>query len=62
MAAGHEDDGIALLPITGKIISDIIADGSPSLNINMDRLSLERFKEEDINGFRESHNCYGYAI
>jgi glycine/D-amino acid oxidase-like deaminating enzyme len=27
MAAGHEGDGIALSPITGKIVSELICDG-----------------------------------
>jgi sarcosine oxidase subunit beta len=62
MAAGHEGDGIALSAVTGKIISEIIADGRTSLNIDMGKLSLSRFKEEDIHGFRESHNCYGNAV
>jgi sarcosine oxidase subunit beta len=62
MAAGHEGDGIALSAITGRIISEIIADGRTSVNIDMNKLSLARFKEEDIHGFRESHNCYGNAV
>ena len=28
MAAGHEGDGIALSPVTGKVVSDLICDGS----------------------------------
>lgn len=45
MAAGHEGDGIALSAITGKIISEVIAHGKPSdeLNIDMTKLSLARF-------------------
>lgn len=62
MAAGHEGDGIALSAVTGKIISEIIADGRTYVNIDINRLSLSRFKEEDVNGFRESHNCYGNAV
>lgn len=64
MAAGHEGDGIALSAITGKIISEIIADGKPSADINIDmtRLSLVRFREVDVNEFWQSHNCYGYAV
>ena len=60
MAAGHEGDGIALSAITGKIISDIIADGKPSddLNIDMTKLSLDRFKELDVEEFWQSHNCH----
>lgn len=41
MATGHEGDGIALSPITGKIISDIILDGKTF--IDMAPLSLGRF-------------------
>ncbi|MDI3480877.1 MAG: hypothetical protein PWQ97_532 [Tepidanaerobacteraceae bacterium] len=62
MSAGHEGDGIALSAITGKIISEIIVDGRTSLNIDMEKLSLSRFKKEDVYGFRESHNCYGNAV
>ena len=60
MAAGHEGDGIALSAITGKIISDIIADGKPSddLNIDMTKLSLDRFKGLDVEEFWRSHNCH----
>jgi len=64
MAAGHEGDGIALSAVTGRIISDLIADGKPAddLNIDMSRLSLERFKEVDVNEFWQSHNCHGDAL
>ena len=64
MAAGHEGDGIALSAITGRIIADVIADGKPAddLNIDMSKLSLERFKEVDVDEFWQSHNCYGYAL
>ncbi|NLZ52624.1 MAG: FAD-binding oxidoreductase, partial [Thermoanaerobacteraceae bacterium] len=59
MAAGHEGDGIALSAITGRIISDVIADGKASddLNIDMTKLSLGRFKEVDVSEFWQSHNC-----
>lgn len=33
MAAGHEGDGIAMSPITGKLITEIIVDGKPSFDI-----------------------------
>lgn len=33
MAAGHEGDGIALSPITGKIISDMIVEGKTFIDI-----------------------------
>ena len=35
MAAGHEGDGIALSPITGKLIAELIAKGKPSYNIDV---------------------------
>jgi len=64
MAAGHEGDGIALSAITGRIIADLISDGKPAddLNIDMSKLSLERFKEVDVSEFWQSHNCHGYAL
>ncbi len=33
MAAGHEGDGIALAPITGRLIAELIADGTTSYDI-----------------------------
>ena len=41
MAAGHEGDGIALSPITGKLIAEQIVDGKSSYNI--DAFSPNRF-------------------
>lgn len=41
LAAGHEGDGIALAPITGRLIAELIADGVPS--IPLDAFSYERF-------------------
>jgi len=41
MAAGHGGDGIALSPITGKLISEFIVNGKTS--IPMDELALSRF-------------------
>jgi glycine/D-amino acid oxidase-like deaminating enzyme len=41
MAAGHEGDGIALSPITGKLIAELIAEGKPSYNIDV--FSPDRF-------------------
>jgi sarcosine oxidase subunit beta len=34
MAAGHEGDGIALSPITGQILAEWIADGSPGIDVS----------------------------
>jgi len=34
MAAGHEGDGIALSPITGRIISDLIIDGKTFMDVS----------------------------
>jgi sarcosine oxidase subunit beta len=33
MAAGHEGDGVALAPITGKIVSEMIVDGESSFGV-----------------------------
>jgi sarcosine oxidase subunit beta len=41
MAAGHEGDGIALSPVTGKIISDLVVEGKSFIDVKP--LSLERF-------------------
>jgi len=41
MAAGHEGDGIALSPITGKLIAELIADGKPG--VPLEPFALERF-------------------
>jgi glycine/D-amino acid oxidase-like deaminating enzyme len=44
MAAGHEGDGIALSPITGELIADLIATGRTQLPLEDFR--LERFREK----------------
>jgi sarcosine oxidase subunit beta len=44
MAAGHEGDGIALAPITGEIIADLIADQRTKFPLNAYR--LERFDSD----------------
>jgi glycine/D-amino acid oxidase-like deaminating enzyme len=41
IAAGHEGDGIALSPITGQIIAEWIAEGSPSMDVSP--FSVKRF-------------------
>lgn len=41
MAAGHEGDGIALAPITGKILADLITEGKTFLDLKP--LSPDRF-------------------
>ena len=41
MAAGHEGDGIALAPITGEIIADLIVDNRTEFPLEEYR--LERF-------------------
>jgi sarcosine oxidase subunit beta len=41
MATGHEGDGVALAPITGKIISELIINGKSSLKL--DSFNLSRF-------------------
>lgn len=41
MAAGHEGDGIALAPITGRIIADLIVDNQTAFPLN--EYNLDRF-------------------
>lgn len=41
IAAGHEGDGIALSPVTGRIISDIVANGKTFMDMSC--LSPDRF-------------------
>jgi sarcosine oxidase subunit beta len=41
MAAGHEGDGIALSPITGDLIAELVVEGKTS--IPLDEFKLERF-------------------
>ncbi len=45
IAAGHEGDGIALAPITGKLVSDMI--NGRNITYNMEELSLKRFDEAE---------------
>jgi len=44
MAAGHEGDGIALSPITGELISQLISGEAPS--VSLDPFRLSRFAEK----------------
>ncbi|MEN8243413.1 MAG: FAD-binding oxidoreductase [Thermodesulfobacteriota bacterium] len=46
MAGGHSGDGIALSAITGKLISEIITTGSPSVSI--DKFRLSRFAPKNL--------------
>jgi len=41
MAAGHGGDGVALAPITGKLVAEIITKREPSISI--DKFTLDRF-------------------
>ncbi len=41
LASGHEGDGIALAPVTGKLLTELIVEGSTSINIGA--LSPNRF-------------------
>jgi sarcosine oxidase subunit beta len=43
IATGHCGNGIALAPVTGKIIADLITKGKSSIK-NIDRFSVSRFK------------------
>jgi len=45
VAAGHEGDGIALSPVTGKIVSDLIVDGKTFMDVS--QLALERFTKNN---------------
>lgn len=49
MAAGHEGDGVALAPITGKLISELILNGKSS--IALDKFNLSRFIPGNEEGF-----------
>ena len=46
MAAGHEGDGIALSPITGELIAQLIADEEPS--ISLEPFNLSRFADRGL--------------
>ena len=46
MAAGHEGDGIALSAITGKLISELIINGEPT--VSLENFNLNRFSTELI--------------
>jgi sarcosine oxidase subunit beta len=41
LACGHGGDGVALAPITGKLLADLIVNGTPSMFIH--KLNLSRF-------------------
>lgn len=46
VATGHEGDGIALAPITGKLISDLICGRKPAFDI--DEINPSRFHREKV--------------
>lgn len=46
IATGHEGDGIALAPITGKLISDLIC--GRNLALDIDEISPARFRRERV--------------
>jgi sarcosine oxidase subunit beta len=46
MAAGHEGDGIALAPVTGHLVAQLILDGRS--DIPLDDFRLERFGPDDF--------------
>jgi len=48
IAAGHEGDGIALAPITGKVMASMIC--GEKVIYPMEELSLNRFKSQKMNG------------
>lgn len=45
IAAGHEGDGIALAPITGRIVADLI--NGNRISYNMEELNLKRFEQQN---------------
>jgi sarcosine oxidase subunit beta len=57
MAAGHGGDGVALAPITGKLVCDLIVQGEPPISI--DELALSRFIEP-IDGEPYGYEGVGY--
>ncbi|MBS4021000.1 MAG: FAD-binding oxidoreductase [Dethiobacter sp.] len=44
IAAGHEGDGIALSPVTGRIVADLITEGKAFMDVSA--LTIERFKKQ----------------
>ena len=44
MAAGHEGDGIALSPITGELIAQMIVDNQSDIPLEI--FSLDRFSRQ----------------
>jgi len=52
MAAGHEGDGIALSPITGKVVADIVERKAPEFSLESFR--PERFLAPKEGGIREA--------
>jgi sarcosine oxidase subunit beta len=51
MAAGHEGDGIALSPITGELIAQMIATGKTDIPLDDFRLNRFAVKEEKTEVF-----------
>jgi len=47
LAAGHGGDGVALTPITGKLIAELIIEGRPSVDISELRLSRFAHRKEN---------------
>ena len=43
IAAGHEGDGIALAPITGKIMAEMVS--GQSIDIDLQAFKIDRFRE-----------------
>lgn len=61
IAAGHEGDGLALSAVTGEMVSEMIAGKPLSSGIDLSRLSLARFSQEDIDGFYRKYRKYAVA-
>lgn len=46
LATGHEGEGIALAPVTGRIVSDLVRDGQTDLPI--EALNVDRFQASEV--------------
>ncbi|WP_332651143.1 NAD(P)/FAD-dependent oxidoreductase [Lysinibacillus sp. 54212] len=46
IAAGHEGDGIALAPITGKIMTEMVS--RQNIDINLDAFKIDRFSKVNV--------------
>ncbi len=57
MAAGHEGDGIALSPVTGKVVSELICDGTTFVDMtpfDPNRFALRTTDVKDGTGVKKA--------